>query len=104
MHLDSIPGCSFACRIADPLVATKLMWADPHRRDRWVDQGAKLVDKALLSGSVWEGDGWSYISEATSKGARKSGEKYPLASQMALREGVCICGLLPNPLQAERCT
>ncbi len=29
-----------------------------------IDQGAKLVDKAVQSGSVFEGEGWEYLSEA----------------------------------------
>lgn len=29
-----------------------------------IDQGAALVDKALASGSIFEGEGWKYISPA----------------------------------------
>ncbi|KAL6771667.1 GPM1B [Auxenochlorella protothecoides x Auxenochlorella symbiontica] len=29
-----------------------------------IDQGASLVDKALASGSIYEGEGWAHISEA----------------------------------------
>lgn len=29
-----------------------------------IAQGARLVDKALESGSIYEGDGWKYISDS----------------------------------------
>jgi 2,3-bisphosphoglycerate-independent phosphoglycerate mutase len=33
-----------------------------------IDQGASLVDKALESGSMFEGEGWAYISPAFAEG------------------------------------
>ena len=33
-----------------------------------IDQGAKLVDKAVASGSVFNGDGWRYLQPALEAG------------------------------------
>lgn len=33
-----------------------------------IDQGAKLVDKAVASGSVFDGEGWQYLQPALDSG------------------------------------
>lgn len=69
-----------------------------------IDQGAKLVDKAVASGSVFDGEGWQYLQPALDNGNSlhfigllSDGGVHSRYDQLhACLKGACKYVMLPN--------